>query len=138
MRLDICKYVSACSICQKFKKQKKKYGHLPPKTAESTPWERLCVDLIGRYRIRRKDKSVITMQALTMIDPATGWFEIVQYDDKRAITVANLVEQVWLSRYPWPSLITYDKGSEFIGSEFQKTVKDEYGIKTKPITVRNP
>ena len=73
-----------------------------------------------------------------MIDPATGWFEIVQYDDKRAISIANLVEQQWLSRYPWPSLITYDRGSEFIGHEFRTMVKDEYGIKSKPITVRNP
>jgi hypothetical protein len=29
-----------------------------------------------------------------MIDPATGWFEIQQYDDKQSITVANIVEQV--------------------------------------------
>ena len=27
-----------------------------------------------------------------MIDPVTGWFEITQYDDKRAIPTANLVE----------------------------------------------
>jgi hypothetical protein len=31
------------------------------------------------------------MQALA--DPATGWFEIHQYDDKRSITVANIAEQ---------------------------------------------
>ena len=36
-----------------------------------------------------------------MIDPATGWFEIVPYSDKKSITIANLVEQTWLSRYPW-------------------------------------
>jgi transposase InsO family protein len=73
-----------------------------------------------------------------MIDPATGWFEIVAYDDKRAITVANMLEQTWLCRYPRPSLITYDRGSEFIGTGFRTTVKNEYGIKAKPITVRNP
>jgi tRNA A37 N6-isopentenylltransferase MiaA len=32
-----------------------------------------------------------------MIDPATGWFEIKQYDDKKSITVANIVEQEWLT-----------------------------------------
>jgi transposase InsO family protein len=73
-----------------------------------------------------------------MIDPATGWFEIHQYDDKKSITVANIVEQEWFSRYPWPTQITFDRGSEFIGQDFQKMIKEDYGVKAKPITVRNP
>ena len=50
-----------------------------------------------------------------MIDSVTGWFEVVQYDNKGAITIANLVETTWLSRYPIPIEITYYQGSEFIG-----------------------
>ena len=45
-----------------------------------------------------------------MIYPGTGWFEIAQYDDKRAIAIANLVENMWLSRYPRPIKIMYDQG----------------------------
>ena len=45
-----------------------------------------------------------------MIYPVTGWFEVVLYDDKRAITIANLVETSWLSIYPRPIEITYDQG----------------------------
>ena len=55
-----------------------------------------------------------------MIDPVTGWFEITQYYDKIAIKIANLVETMWLTRYPRPMEITYDQGSEFIGHEFRK------------------
>ena len=55
-----------------------------------------------------------------MIDPVTGWFEIAQYEYKRAISIANLVETTWLSRYPRPIEITYDQGKEFIGYEFIK------------------
>ena len=73
-----------------------------------------------------------------MIDPATGWFEIHPYDDKKSITVANIVEQQWLSRYPWPTQVTFDRGSEFIGKDFRNMIKNDYGIKQKPITVRNP
>jgi transposase InsO family protein len=75
-----------------------------------------------------------------MIDPATGWFKIHQYDDKRSITVANIAEQEWFSRYPWPTQITYNRyiGSELIGKDFQSMIKNDYGIKGKPITVRNP
>jgi transposase InsO family protein len=70
-----------------------------------------------------------------MIDPATGWFEIHQYNDKRSITVANIAEQEWFSRYPWPTQITYVRGSEFIDKEFQSMIKNDYGIKGKPTTV---
>jgi transposase InsO family protein len=34
--------------------------------------------------------------------------------------------------------VTYDRGSEFIGKDFQSMIKNDYGIKGKPITVRNP
>ena len=96
------------------------------------------MDLIGPYTVERKGKKPLQLQAVTMIDPATGWFEIIEYPDKRSITIANLVEQAWLSRYPWPTLITYDQGSEFIGHQFKNMMEDDYGVKTKPITVRNP
>ena len=55
-----------------------------------------------------------------MIYPVTGWFEIAQYESKIAISIANLVETMWLSRYPRPIEITYDQGNEFIGHEFRK------------------
>ena len=45
-----------------------------------------------------------------IIDTVTGWFEVVSYYDKRAITVANLVETTWMSRYPRPIEITYYQG----------------------------
>ena len=43
-----------------------------------------------------------------MIDPVTGWFEITQYNNKKSITIANLVETMWLVQYPWLVEITYD------------------------------
>jgi transposase InsO family protein len=73
-----------------------------------------------------------------MIDPVTRWFEIQQYDDKQSITVANIIEQEWFSRYPWPTQVTFDRSSKFIGQDFQKMIKEDYGVKAKPITVRNP
>jgi hypothetical protein len=71
----------------------KKYGLLPPKEAESTPWDKLCVDLIRPYKIRRKGEKELICRCVTMIDPATGRFKIQQYDDKQSITVANMLEQ---------------------------------------------
>ena len=96
------------------------------------------MDLIGPYTIQRDNGKQLTLKAVTMIDPATGWFEIVQYLDKKAITIANLVEQTWLARYPRPTVITYDQGTEFVGHEFQHTMAKEYGIKTRAATTKNP
>ena len=33
--------------------------------------------------------------------------------------IVNLVETMWLVRYPWPVEITYDQGGEFLGREFK-------------------
>ena len=43
-----------------------------------------------------------------MIDSIIGWFEITQYDDKRTISIENLVETTRLARYPSQTEITYD------------------------------
>ena len=72
-----------------------------------------------------------------MIDPATGWFELKEISSKSADNVANVVEQTWLTWYPRPSVITYDRGGEFM-AEFAKMVQDNYRIKCRPITTRNP
>ena len=100
MREAVKEYVKTCAICQRTKRKTIKYGKLPPKEAEAQPWDKLCIDLIGPYKIRRKNKPDLILKAATMIDPATGWFEICEYDDKRSITVANIVETQWLC-LPW-------------------------------------
>jgi transposase InsO family protein len=129
MRDQITTYVQTCPTCQRNKRKVKKYGWLPPKEAEASPWDKMCIDLIGPYTIRRKGKNDLICKCVTMIDPATGWFEIHHYNDKRSITVANIAEQEWFSRYPWPTQITYDRGGEFIGKDFQSMIKNDCGIK---------
>jgi hypothetical protein len=54
-----------------------------------------------------------------MIDPAKGWLEIKELTNEKAITTTNLVEQTWLTCYPIPQILTYDRGTEFM-AEFAK------------------
>ena len=68
----------SCKSCQVNKKQTQKYGHLPSRIIIGTPWEALCVNLVGPYTLNRKDGSSIDFMALTMIDPASSWFEEVE------------------------------------------------------------
>ena len=70
-------HVRKCPTCQKCKKNPgQKYVQLPAKTAKAKPWDKLCVDLIGPYSVKRKGKKKLTLWAVTMIDPATGWFKM--------------------------------------------------------------
>jgi hypothetical protein len=95
-----------------------------------TPWRALCVDLIGPYTLKGHDSSSIDFMCLTMINPATSWFEIVELPtvdlvmtvppagkgkkvtssnnttvvettfDKSSAQTSNLVYKNWFSRYP--------------------------------------
>ena len=158
MRTTIRSITKSCKTCQTNKRRSNKYGHLPAKLVTSTPWECLCVDLIGPYVIKGKDGSQIDFMALTMIDPASSWFEIVELPlakrlrttnvngkellhsedifDKSSDRVAKLVNKAWLSRYPRCLYIIYDNGSEF-KLHFEHLC-ESYGIKRKPTTVKNP
>jgi hypothetical protein len=72
-----------------------------------------------------------------MIDPATGWFEIVEATNKSATSIQDFFYNTWLARYPQPQFIVFDNGT--IG-EFKREFKqicDNYGIKAKLTTSHN-
>jgi hypothetical protein len=78
MRTTIRRYIKSCQSCQVNKRHSLKYGHVPPKLVITTPWRVLCVDLVGPYTLNGKDGSSIDSMCLTMINPATSWFKIVE------------------------------------------------------------
>ena len=80
--------------------------HLTKKEVVYIPWDMLLVDLISPFKIRielQDDRLIIKYS--TMIDPMTGWFEIVQYNDSQAATIDILLEKAWLRIYPKPTII---------------------------------
>ena len=141
-------------------KNKRKYGKLPAKTIkELVPWRTVHVDLIGPYSITAKQiqpggiiKEVeLKLTCMTMVDPATGWFEIAEvpyysiedvkkdeneYIDKTSARISKIFEQTWLSRYPRPEEVVCDNGSEF-KLHFMTLLKD-FDIKPRPTTAENP
>jgi hypothetical protein len=134
MHTTIQSLTKSCKSCQ-IDKRSQKYGHLPPKTIYTIPWECLCVDLIGPYTLKGKDNSQIDFMALTMINPASSWFEIAELPvieqlcqqtvngkelliadeifDKTSKHIAKLVNKIWLCRYPWCCHLIYNNGREF-------------------------
>jgi hypothetical protein len=120
------------------KKEHKKHGMLPPKIAKSDPWVMVCVDLVGPFKIRTPVKTH-SLLALTMIDPATGWFEIVETTNKSATSIQDLFHNTWLARYPRSQFIVFDNGD---AGKFKSEFKiicacDNYGIKAKLTTSHN-
>jgi hypothetical protein len=75
----------------------------------------------------------MTLVSNKLIDPARGWLDIKEVTNKEAITPANLFEQSWLTCYPIPQILTYDRGTEFM-AEFAKMIENDYGIKRKGTT----
>jgi hypothetical protein len=51
MQTTVQSITRSCKSCQVNKRRTLKYGHLPSKIVISTPWEALCVDLIGPYTL---------------------------------------------------------------------------------------
>ena len=79
---EIRKHMKTCVHCQLGKRPKRKYGHLLPKIAHVIHWNQVCVDLLGPYKVKAKDKPVMDFMCLTIIDPAMSWFEIVELPNK--------------------------------------------------------
>ena len=135
MRTQIEHYVKTCHECQVSKKGRRKYGHVPAKQAETKPWSRVNVDLIGEYTVRTPTK-VHKLRAMTMIDPATGWFEIAPVIHPDSNTAQRILDSYWLARYPRPMECGFDNGSEF-KSLFIDLCKN-FGLKPKRTTDYNP
>jgi hypothetical protein len=158
MRTTIRSITKSCRSCQVNKRCTLKYGHLPSKIVISTPWEALWFNLVGPYTLKCKDSSAIDFMALTMIDPAYSWFEIVELPlvgrlmtkmvngkekvskelifDKSSNQIARLSNKIWLCRYLQRCYLIYDNGLEF--KLHFETLCKSYGIKRKPTTIKNP
>ncbi len=125
--------------------------------------ESIFVDLVGPYTLKGKDGSSIDLMCLTMINPATSWFKIVELPtvrvmvpkagkgkkatcldytndaeifDKTSAQISNLVYKCWFSRYPHYRYMIHDNGSEF--KVHFRTLCKTYGVKRKPTSIKNP
>ena len=152
-------FCKRCKECQKHKPRKKK-EQVPPKNVGTLqPWDTVHTDLIGPYSLTTQQfqpdgsQKEVTFQltCMIMLDPVTGWFEIVEVHsylidqvvhkkittetiiDKSATRISQLFEQTWLSRYPRPKKVVFDNGSEF-KKDFVLLLKDLF-IKPKVTTI---
>ena len=81
--MAVQKEATNCDTYQRTKLSTKKYGRFSPKLYLKIPWNKICVDIVGPYKIHSKGKDNLILKSLTMIDPVTSWFEITQYKNKK-------------------------------------------------------
>jgi RNase H-like domain found in reverse transcriptase/Reverse transcriptase (RNA-dependent DNA polymerase)/Integrase zinc binding domain/Retroviral aspartyl protease len=140
---DVEALVRECPSCQRYKRNRKHYGKLPPIQHDPHPWNTIAVDLMGPWTVPQptpsstKSSEPMQLLALSIIDPDTHWIELVALPNKESATVALALDHEWLCRYPRPAECIHDNGSEFTGSEFQELLQS-YDIQSKPTTVKNP
>ncbi len=114
-----------------------------PSHTTLNPWEEVHIDLVGLWDVHYNSTSVPgkgsieKIQALTVIDKATGWLEFIATKNKTSYHITILFDSEWLCRYPRPARVVYDNGNKFLGQEFQELLQS-YGIKGVSTTVRNP
>lgn len=137
MKKDIADFIKPCKSCQLGKRGFKGYGKLPLKDVESEPWEDMCLDLAGPWTAKLNGKE-IDFHCLTIIDPFTGWIEIIPILNKTKEHVVTLIEQEWLRRYPRPRRAIFDRGGEFDNRAMWKLCAKWQGMKFQPITSKNP
>jgi hypothetical protein len=128
-----------------------------------TPWRALCVDLVGPYTLKGKDGSSFDFMCLTMINPTTSWFKIVELPtvrvmvpkaskdkkatcsdctkdaeifDKTSAQISNLVYKCWFSRYPCCQYLIHINGGKF--KLHFRALCTTYGVKRKPTSIKNP
>ena len=90
----------------------------------------------GKWSQKVIEKAPV-LHCLTMIDPATSWFEITQISDRSSMEAANELELTWLTRYLLPTEEVCNKGCEFMG-EIIRMLNEDYNVKRKMITMHNP
>jgi hypothetical protein len=100
MRTDIEQYVQKCRICQLCKNPRKNYGYLSKQDINQDPLHTIFVDTKGPYSVTTKHDKELILIAITIYDPATGWFEVVEIKDNTIAETAKILDQVWFCRYP--------------------------------------
>ena len=71
----------------------------------------MCIDLVGPYTVTDQKGNDRILNAMTFVDPATGWFEIAEITDKTSARISQIFNKI-LSRYPRSRKVIFDNGNK--------------------------
>ena len=58
--------------CHRYEKKKKKYGKLPHKNVELTPWDTVCINLVGAYTVTDQKGNDRILNTIVFVNAAMG------------------------------------------------------------------
>ena len=92
--------------------------------------------MIGPLSARKDDLPEKQLMDSTMIDPATGWFEVAPVSNIDSASCQAAFDDYWLSRYPHPQYLGYDNGKD-VKKVFEE-MQANYEMAAKPSSKYNP
>ena len=132
LKEEISKYISECLHCLAVKQKKTAKTQAVPTSQPQHPWESLQVDLIGPLSVSL-DKNVYIV---SVIDTFTRWCELRAIKDRRAVSVAEALLEVFYCRGP-PLNITMDNAKE-LQSDLMHNMLSSMGIYKQRICPYRP
>ena len=75
-----------------------------------TPCETVYTDLIGPYTVTNMLGNNRILNAMTLVEPATGWFERPKIPDKMSARISQIFINTCLAQYPCPRKVIFDNG----------------------------
>lgn len=132
LKADVTSFVESCHLCHISKHKTKNYGFTTKQINSSLPWRSIGLDIKGPYQINNQNH-----YCLTIIDHSTRWCELIGITALSAEATVDAFEQNWLCRYPRPSIVITDNGTNFISDDFRILLKG-YGIVHAPIPAYHP
>ena len=93
--IDVADFIKDCTICLRFKKNKKKYRKLPPKEVTMISWESICIDLIVPCTFTDRLGNDRILNTMTSVDSVTVWFEITKIPDKTSARISQIFNNIY-------------------------------------------
>lgn len=117
MQRDIRNWCRSCTICQASKIT------IPPTIALSaiSRFDTVHLDIVGPLPLSKGHTYI-----LTMIDRKTRWPEAIPMRDAKAVTVANIFVNSWVSRFGAPQRVITDQDRQF-DTDFFNTIAELLG-----------
>ena len=123
MTRDCLAHVRSCDVCQRTDKANPKPNMMQLREVTTIPFESVAIDLVGPFPTAVGGFKFL----LTCIDNATRWPEAIPIRTTMAKTIIHQLTNIF-TRCGFPTRLTSDNGSQFMGKTFQAWLK-HHGIK---------
>jgi len=127
MEEDVSEFVSGCLACTRAKAAQPKQNGLTVRVIPEAPLKVVGMDIYGPLPPTKEGHRYI----MTMIDHFSRYVRLVPLKNIDQFAIANAFLENWISGFGFPSLVTFDSGTNFRSSFFMELGR-LLGIKMHP------